>query len=103
MMGIADGKRFVYLATAISALGGMLFGYDIGVISGAMLYVQKAFHLSTGMEGIVVSAVLLGSLIGAAAGGALADRLGRRKLLIVTAIVFGFGAIGAACAPGTPG
>lgn len=96
-----DGKRLVYLATAISALGGMLFGYDIGVISGAILYVQKAFSLSTGMEEIVVSAVLLGSLIGAAAGGAITDRLGRRKLLIATAIVFGFGAIGAALAPGT--
>ena len=96
-----DGKHFVYLATAISALGGMLFGYDIGVISGAILFIKKAFSLSAGMEEIVVSSVLLGSLAGAAAGGVLADRLGRRKLLIVTAIVFGFGAVGAALAPGT--
>ena len=96
-----DGKHFVYLATAISALGGMLFGYDIGVISGAILFIKKAFSLSAGMEEIVVSSVLLGSLAGAAAGGVLADRLGRRKLLIVTAIVFGLGAIGAALAPGT--
>jgi SP family galactose:H+ symporter-like MFS transporter len=100
-MAKGNGRRFVYLATAISALGGMLFGYDIGVISGAILYVRKAFGLSTGMEEIVVSAVLLGSLLGAAAGGGLADRLGRRKLLIVTAIVFGVGAIGAAVAPDT--
>jgi sugar porter (SP) family MFS transporter len=96
-----DGKHFVYLATAISALGGMLFGYDIGVISGAILFIKKAFSLSAGMEEIVVSSVLLGSLAGAVAGGILADRLGRRKLLIVTAIVFGLGAIGAALAPGT--
>ena len=96
-----DGKHFVYLATAISALGGMLFGYDIGVISGAILFIKKAFSLSAGMEEIVVSSVLLGSLAGAAAGGVLADRLGRRKLLIVTAIVFGLGAVGAALAPGT--
>jgi len=96
-----DANRFVYLATAISALGGMLFGYDIGVISGAILFIKKEFSLSAGMEEIVVSSVLLGSLIGAVAGGVLADRLGRRRLLIVTAIVFGLGAIGAALAPGT--
>jgi sugar porter (SP) family MFS transporter len=96
-----EAKRFVYLATAISALGGMLFGYDIGVISGAILFIKKEFSLSAGMEEIVVSSVLLGSLMGAVAGGVLADRLGRRRLLIVTAIVFGLGAIGAALAPGT--
>jgi SP family galactose:H+ symporter-like MFS transporter len=96
-----DAKRFVYLATAVAALGGMLFGYDIGVISGAILFVKKDFALSGGLEEIVVSSVLLGSLIGAIAGGMLADRWGRRRLLIVTAIVFGLGAIGAALAPDT--
>jgi SP family galactose:H+ symporter-like MFS transporter len=97
----SDVKHFVYLATAISALGGMLFGYDIGVISGAILFIKKDFSLSQGMEEIVVSSVLLGSLVGAVVGGILADRLGRRRLLIVTAIVFGLGAVGAALAPGT--
>lgn len=94
-------KHFVYLAAAISAFGGLLFGYDVGVISGAILFIKKAFSLSAGMEEIVVSSVLLGSLAGATAGGVLADRLGRRKLLIVTAIVFGLGAVGAALASGT--
>ena len=97
----ADPKLFVYLATAISALGGLLFGYDVGVISGAILFIKQEFALSSLMEELVVSSVLLGSLGGAAIGGVLADRLGRRKLLIVTAIVFGGGAIGAALAPGT--
>ena len=69
------GRRFVYLATAISALGGLLFGYDVGVISGAILFITKAFSLSPALEEIVVSSVLLGSLVGAAAGGVLADRL----------------------------
>ena len=97
----SDGKHFVYLATATSALGGMLFGYDIGVISGAILFIKKEFNLSSGLEEIVVSSVLLGSLAGAVVGGTLADRIGRRRLLIVTALVFGLGAIGAALAPGT--
>jgi len=96
-----DGKRFVYLSAGISALGGMLFGYDIGVISGAILFVKKTLSLSSGMEEIVVSSVLVGSLVGAVVGGMLADRLGRRKLLIITAVVFGLGAIGAALALNT--
>jgi sugar porter (SP) family MFS transporter len=96
-----DAKRFVYLATAVAALGGMLFGYDVGVISGAILFVKKDFSLSPSLEEIVVSSVLLGSLIGAIAGGILADRWGRRRLLIITAIVFGMAAIGAAVSPDT--
>jgi sugar porter (SP) family MFS transporter len=98
----ADVKHFVYLATAISALGGMLFGYDIGIISGAILFIKRDFSLSQSMEEVVVSSVLLGSLFGAAVGGILADRFGRRRLLIITSIVFGLGAVGAALAPGTP-
>jgi len=95
------GKRFVYLATSISALGGMLFGYDIGVISGAILFIKQQFSLSSGMEEIVVSSVLLGCLVGAFVGGSMADRYGRRRLLIITAVVFILGAIGSALAPGT--
>ena len=97
----ANGRHFVYLASAISALGGMLFGYDIGVISGAILFIKTDFSLSPSLEEIVVSSVLLGSLVGAMLGGILADRLGRRRLLIITAVVFGLGAIGAALAPDT--
>jgi sugar porter (SP) family MFS transporter len=94
-------SRLVYLATAVAALGGMLFGYDIGVISGAILFIKTEFSLTSGVEEVVVSAVLLGSLIGAMVGGMLADRFGRRRLLLATALVFGLGAIGAALAPGT--
>ncbi len=96
-----NARNFVTLAAAVSALGGMLFGYDIGVISGAILFIKNAFSLSSGLEEIVVSSVLLGSLAGALAGGSLADRLGRRRLLVGTAIVFGLGAVGAALAPDT--
>lgn len=96
-----DGTRLVYLAAGIAALGGMLFGYDIGVISGAILFIKKVFALSPCMEEIVVSSVLLGSFVGAIAGGVLADRFGRRRLLIATAVVFGAGAVGAALSPGT--
>lgn len=97
----SDERRLVYVATAISALGGMLFGYDIGVISGAILFITNEFSLSPGREEVVVSSVLVGSLVGAAVGGILADRFGRRRLLVFTAGVFGVGALGAALAPDT--
>jgi SP family galactose:H+ symporter-like MFS transporter len=91
--------RFVYVAAAISALGGLLFGYDTGVISGAILFIREDFALSSGRIEIVVSAVLLGAVIGAALGGSLADRIGRRPLLIVTATLFALSAIGTAVSP----
>ena len=86
-------SRFVYLAAAIAALGGLLFGYDTGVISGAELFFKNDFTLSTFALEVIVSGVLAGAAVGALAGGRLADIFGRRKLLIVTAIIFALGAI----------
>ena len=92
-------SRFVTMVSGVSALAGLLFGYDTGVISGAILFVRKDFLLSTFQEEVVVSAVLLGAVAGAAFGGKLADAVGRRKLLIQVAILFIIGAIGTALAP----
>ena len=92
-------KRFVYVAVGVAALGGLLFGYDTGVISGAILFITDQFSLSTTMEEIVVSAVLVGAVIGAVIGGALADRFGRRRLIILAGIIFTVSAIGTALAP----
>jgi SP family galactose:H+ symporter-like MFS transporter len=92
-------QPFVYVAAAISALGGLLFGYDTGVISGAILFIKQDFSLSSTLEEIVVSAVLVGAVIGAIVGGSLADRMGRRKTLILTAIIFALGAIGTSLCP----
>ncbi len=92
---------FVVKISGISALAGLLFGYDTGVISGAVLFVREDFSLSDRQEEIVVSAVLLGAMIGAAIGGRLADRFGRRSVLIQVAFLFTLGAIGTALAPDT--
>ena len=95
----ADVKSFVYVAVGVAALGGLLFGYDTGVISGAILFIKTQFSLSSAMEEIVVSAVLVGAVIGAVIGGALTDRFGRRRLIIVAGVIFTVSAIGTALAP----
>ena len=82
-----------------AALGGLLFGYDTGVISGAELFFRNEFTLSTFALEVIVSGVLAGAAVGALAGGRLADLFGRRKLLIATAIIFAAGAILCAAAP----
>ncbi|MDT6981454.1 sugar porter family MFS transporter [Levilactobacillus zymae] len=87
---------FVYF---FGALGGLLFGYDTGVISGAILFIQKQMHLGAWQQGWVVSAVLLGAILGAAIIGPSSDRYGRRKLLLFSAIIFFVGALGSAFAP----
>ncbi|WP_461174080.1 sugar porter family MFS transporter [Arthrobacter sp. Z1-9] len=100
--GAAGTKSRGYLArlTVISTLGGLLFGYDTGVISGALLYMNDSLNMNSVEEATVVSALLFpGAAVGALAGGRMADKLGRRGSLLVCALLFLFGAIGCAIAP----
>jgi len=96
---VRKAKRFILLVAVISALGGALFGYDTGVISGALLYMGPHFGLSPFMEGVVTSALLLGAAAGALGGGRVADRLGRRATLLIAAVVFIVATLGCALAP----
>ena len=96
------GSRFVYLAAAFAALGGLLFGYDTGVISGALIFIRQEFALSTFEQELIVSIVLVGAIVGALSGGRLSDRFGRRATLLATSIVFIAGAIVCAAAPSIP-
>src|SRR4051794_30139537 len=98
--GQRHGRSRLGLVTTIAALGGFLFGYDTGVISDALLYIQPAFDLSDAGAQVVVSALLLGALVGALIGGRMADGLGRRRTLVGAAVIFAGAAILAALSPG---
>ncbi|MCH3922334.1 sugar porter family MFS transporter [Limosilactobacillus sp.] len=87
---------FIY---TFGALGGLLFGYDIASVSGAILFIQKQLHLNSWEQGMVVSSVLIGAIIGALGTSKFLDKYGRRKLLIWAAIIFTIGALGSGFAP----
>jgi SP family galactose:H+ symporter-like MFS transporter len=95
----SEVNGFVYFAVGVAALGGLLFGYDTGVISGAILFIKSQFSLSATMEEIVVSTVLVGAVLGAIMGGALTGRFGRRKMIILAGLIFTISATGTALAP----
>ncbi|MCP3758837.1 MFS transporter [Streptomyces sp. TBY4] len=78
-------------ATAVVALGGLLFGFDTGVISGALLFLKEDFALTSFQEGTVISALLLGAAVGALLSGRPADRFGRKRVLIAVAATFTLG------------
>ena len=85
--------------TVVVGLGGFLFGYDSGVISGALAFITADFHLSAVSSGLVVSAILIGAMLGALGSGPLADRFGRRSAIIAAAVIFAVGAVLAALSP----
>ena len=92
--------RAVIWSSAITALGGLLFGYDTGVVSGALLFLHTSFgNVSSFQKELVTSLLLVGAAVGALAAGRLADRFGRRPLILLTAAVFIVGVLGAALAP----
>ena len=97
--GSAGNRRFVYIVASIAALGGLLFGFDTGVISGALLFIRQDFNLNAFTEGFIVSSLLLGAMVGAGVSGALSDRLGRRTIILVAAAIFAIGSLGAGLAP----
>lgn len=92
-------QRNVVLTAAIAGLGGLLFGYDTGIIASALLFVRNDFDLSSFEQGLVVAAVPIGAILGAAFAGQAADRYGRRLVIITAAVVFIVGAIASAAAP----
>lgn len=81
------------------ALGGVLYGYDTGVISGAILFMKEELGLNAFTEGLVVSSILIGAMFGSGFSGKLTDRFGRRKAIMSAALLFCIGGLGTALAP----
>jgi SP family galactose:H+ symporter-like MFS transporter len=93
-------KTNIYLIAFTSALSGLLFGYDAGIIASAMLFIKKQFILNDQSIGLIVSAVPFGALLAALASGKLSDAIGRKKSLFLSAILFTVGSLLCAFANG---
>jgi MFS transporter, SP family, arabinose:H+ symporter len=92
----AGTAGFVLKVSIVAALGGLLFGYDTAVIAGVIGFLQTKFQLSTAMMGWAASSAIWGCVFGAMGAGYLSDKIGRRKVLIITAILFIISSLGAA-------
>src|SRR5574337_2065694 len=85
---------FISFITLTAALGGFLFGFDMAVVSGIIEPVKQQYGLSSSQEGLFVSCALLGCIAGVAFSDYLSDKIGRRKVLFIAAVLFFISAIG---------
>ena len=79
---------YLYICALIASFGGLLSGYDTGVISGALLYINQSFEINSYMLGLLVSSVSIGAVFGAFVNGFFVDKIGRKKTLLLTAFLF---------------
>ncbi|HEX5153532.1 MAG TPA: sugar porter family MFS transporter [Parafilimonas sp.] len=87
-------KWYVYKATIVAAVGGLLFGYDTAVVAGAIGFIEKLYNLTPTMKGWIASCALIGCVIGAMFAGTLSDKIGRKKMLILSGILFAVSSVG---------
>lgn len=99
MIKVSNPNWLVYTISGFAALAGLLFGYDTGIISGAILFIKKDFSLTNFQIEMVVSAVLFGALLGSGVSGRVSDIFGRRKVLVFTALTFIEGSLITAFSP----
>lgn len=92
-------RGFLLKVSFIAGLGGILYGYDMGIIAAALIFVRQSFALTTRMQELVVSIVLVGAMLGAVVGGSVADRIGRRATLLWGGALFILGSILALLSP----
>jgi len=90
---------YLIMAACMAALGGVLFGYDIGIVSGAILQLRAEYQLNCTKQEMVVSSMLMGAVLASLTGGFIVDFIGRRMAIIINSVIFVVGAIILACAP----
>ncbi|HLR09646.1 MAG TPA: sugar porter family MFS transporter [Bacillota bacterium] len=100
MRGKIISKKLIFF---LGALGGLLYGYDMGVISGALLFIKNDIPLTSFTEGLVVSSMLIGAIFGSGFSGPLSDWMGRRKLVFIISILYIIGSLTLAAAPNITG
>jgi sugar porter (SP) family MFS transporter len=91
-----SGNGLLVRVSVIAAIGGLLFGYDTGVISGALLYIKKDLHAGTFEQQAIVAVLLLGAMLGALASGYLADKISRKWTKVISGCIYVIGALGCA-------
>ncbi|NOQ92461.1 MAG: sugar porter family MFS transporter [Flavobacteriaceae bacterium] len=94
MSNLSNKKINIYFITIAITLGGLLFGYDTGVINGTQFFFSKHFELTGFIKGFIVSSALLGALVGAASSGVLSKNIGRKNSLMIAAVLFAISAWG---------
>lgn len=90
---------FLFITSAVAALGGFLFGYDTGIISGALMFIQQTYSASTLAQEMIVSSVVFGALLGALSSGKLSDIFGSQRMLLYMAVTFIIGTLLSTLAP----
>ncbi|MBX3257428.1 MAG: sugar porter family MFS transporter [Chitinophagaceae bacterium] len=89
-----NSLTYVYRYTVVAAIGGLLFGYDTAVVAGAIGFIEEKYMLSPAMKGWAASCAIIGCMVGAMLSGVLSDRLGRKKVLMISAFAFAVSSIG---------
>lgn len=102
-MATNNKAAYLFIITLVASLGGFLFGFDMAVVSGILPLLNKQFSLSDIQEGWFVSSALVGCIIGVAISGELSDKFGRKKPLMLAALLFLLSALGCSLLPTLPG
>ena len=92
-------NHLLVLTALASAIGGFLYGYDTGIVSGALLQIRRDFDTGSGTEQVIAASILAGAVIGALVGGQLSERWGRHKTILLIAAVFVVGTLASSLAP----
>jgi sugar porter (SP) family MFS transporter len=92
-------SSFLYVITGVTAIVGFLYGYDTGIISGALLPISAEFHLGHRLQEIVASSILVGAVLGALSCGSISERIGRKRTIMTVACVFCAGSLASSLAP----